>query len=188
MGSEFIPTLEEGDFALETRLLTGSSLSETIEKVTLASRILKEQFPEVKDVISKIGAAEIPTDPMPMESADVTITLKDKEEWTSAETREELANKMTEALEAIPGVTFGVSQPIQLRSNELISGVRQDVGIKIFGEDLQELTRLSQEVGGIVSTVQGLRTCTWSKSPACRRSWWTSTGTRSPGSAWTWRR
>ncbi|PRY08341.1 cobalt-zinc-cadmium resistance protein CzcA [Pontibacter ummariensis] len=155
MGSEFIPTLEEGDFALETRLLTGSSLSETIEKVTLASRILKEQFPEVKDVISKIGAAEIPTDPMPMEAADVTITLKDKEEWTSAATREELANKMTEALEAIPGVTFGVSQPIQLRSNELISGVRQDVGIKIFGEDLQELTRLSKEVGGIVSTVQG---------------------------------
>ncbi|MBA9079146.1 MULTISPECIES: CusA/CzcA family heavy metal efflux RND transporter [Rufibacter] len=155
MGSEFIPTLEEGDFALETRLLTGSSLSETVEKVTLASRMLKEQFPEVKEVISKVGAAEIPTDPMPMESADVTITLKDKDEWTSAETREELANKMTEALEAIPGVTFGVSQPIQLRSNELISGVRQDVGIKIFGEDLQQLTRLSQEVGGIVSTVDG---------------------------------
>ncbi|PTX13170.1 cobalt-zinc-cadmium resistance protein CzcA [Pontibacter mucosus] len=155
MGSEFIPTLDEGDFALETRLLTGSSLSETVEKVTLASRILKERFPEVKEVISKIGAAEIPTDPMPMEAADVTIILKDKEEWTSADTREELASKMTEALEAIPGVTFGVSQPIQLRSNELISGVRQDVGIKIFGEDLQELTRLSQEVGRVVSTVEG---------------------------------
>lgn len=157
MGSEFIPTLDEGDFALETRLLTGSSLSETIEKVTLASRILKERFPEVKEVISKIGAAEIPTDPMPMESADVTILLKDKEEWTSARTREELASKMTEALEAIPGVTFGVSQPIQLRSNELISGVRQDVGIKIFGEDLQELTRLSQEVGRVVSAVEGAK-------------------------------
>ncbi|MBF8961727.1 CusA/CzcA family heavy metal efflux RND transporter [Pontibacter sp. FD36] len=155
MGSEFIPTLEEGDFALETRLLTGSSLSETIEKVSLASRILKERFPEVKEVISKIGAAEIPTDPMPMESADVTIILKDKDEWTSASTREELASQMTEALEDIPGVTFGVSQPIQLRSNELISGVRQDVGIKIFGEDLQELTRLSQEVGRVVSTVEG---------------------------------
>ncbi|MDX5480188.1 MAG: CusA/CzcA family heavy metal efflux RND transporter, partial [Hymenobacteraceae bacterium] len=155
MGSEFIPTLDEGDFALETRLMTGSSLSETIEKVSLASQILKEQFPEVKEVISKIGAAEIPTDPMPMESADVTILLKDKEEWTSADTREELASKMTEALEAIPGVTFGVSQPIQLRSNELISGVRQDVGIKIFGEDLQELTRLSQEVGRVVSSVEG---------------------------------
>ncbi|MBB6613038.1 CusA/CzcA family heavy metal efflux RND transporter [Pontibacter sp. Tf4] len=155
MGSEFIPTLEEGDFALETRLLTGSSLSETVEKVSLASRILKEQFPEVKEVISKIGAAEIPTDPMPMESADVTILLKDKEEWTSAETREELASQMTEALEVIPGVTFGVSQPIQLRSNELISGVRQDVGIKIFGEDMAELTRLSQEVGRVVASVEG---------------------------------
>ncbi|WP_299761394.1 CusA/CzcA family heavy metal efflux RND transporter [uncultured Pontibacter sp.] len=155
MGSEFIPTLEEGDFALETRLLTGSSLSETIEKVSLASRILKEQFPEVKEVISKIGAAEIPTDPMPMEAADVTILLKDKEEWTSAKTREELASQMTEALEAIPGVTFGVSQPIQLRSNELISGVRQDVGIKIFGEDMAELTRLSQEVGRVVASVEG---------------------------------
>ena len=155
MGSEFIPTLEEGDFALETRLLTGSSLSETIEKVTLAAQLLEEQFPEVEEVISKIGAAEIPTDPMPMESADVTILLKDKADWTSADSREELASKMTEALEAIPGVTFGVSQPIQLRSNELISGVRQDVGIKIFGEDLQELTRLSQEVGGLVATVEG---------------------------------
>jgi heavy metal efflux system protein len=155
MGSEFIPTLEEGDFALETRLLTGSSLSETVEKVSLASRILKEQFPEVKEVISKIGAAEIPTDPMPMESADVTIILKDKDEWTSAATREELASQMTEALEVIPGVTFGVSQPIQLRSNELISGVRQDVGIKIFGDDMQELTRLSQEVGRVVSTIEG---------------------------------
>ena len=155
LGSEFIPTLEEGDFALETRLLTGSSLSETIEKVSLASQILKERFPEVEEVISKIGAAEIPTDPMPMESADVTIILKDKEEWTSADTREELASQMTEALEAIPGVTFGVSQPIQLRSNELISGVRQDVGIKIFGDDLQELTRLSQEVGRVVATVEG---------------------------------
>lgn len=155
MGSEFIPTLDEGDFALETRLLTGSSLSETIEKVSLASRILKERFPEVKEVISKIGAAEIPTDPMPMEAADVTIILKDKDEWTSANTREELASQMTEALETIPGVTFGVSQPIQLRSNELISGVRQDVGIKIFGDDLRELTRLSQEVGRVVSAVEG---------------------------------
>ncbi len=155
MGSEFIPTLEEGDFALETRLLTGSSLSETIEKVSLAERILKERFPEVKEVISKIGAAEIPTDPMPVESADITIILKDKSEWTSASTREEMADKIAEALEAIPDITFGMSQPIQLRSNELISGVRQDVGIKIFGEDLEELTRLSEQVGRVVATVAG---------------------------------
>lgn len=155
LGGEFIPTLEEGDFAAETRLLTGSSLSQTVDKVTQASAILMKQFPEVKRVIGKIGAAEIPTDPMPMEACDLTIILKDKREWTSAKTREELADKMSDALKAIPGVNFGFSQPIQLRFNELISGVRQDVGIKIFGEDLEQLTQLSQKIGGIVGTVDG---------------------------------
>ncbi|WP_211327252.1 efflux RND transporter permease subunit [Chitinophaga flava] len=157
MGGEFIPTLEEGDFAVETRLLTGSSLSETIDKVSKASDILLKKFPEVKEVIGKIGAAEIPTDPMPMEACDLTILLKPKKEWTSASNREELANKMQEALEAIPGVAFGFSQPIQLRFNELISGVRQDVGIKIFGEDLSILASLAQKVGGIVNHTEGAR-------------------------------
>ncbi|PYF69967.1 CusA/CzcA family heavy metal efflux RND transporter [Pedobacter nutrimenti] len=157
MGGEFIPTLEEGDFAVETRLLTGSSLSQTIDKVNQASSILMKKFPEVKEVIGKIGAAEIPTDPMPMESCDLTILLKNKKEWVSAASREELANKMAEALADIPGVTFGFSQPIQLRSNELISGVRQDIGIKIFGDDLQTLTDLSQKVGKIVNTVSGAK-------------------------------
>lgn len=155
LGGEFIPTMEEGDFALETRLLTGSSLSQTVDKVTQASGILMKQFPEVEQVIGKIGAAEIPTDPMPMEACDLTIILKDKSEWVSAGSREELADKMAEALEAVPGVNFGFSQPIQLRFNELISGVRQDVGIKIFGEDLDELTRLSEEIGGLVGSVDG---------------------------------
>ncbi|GAA4910278.1 CusA/CzcA family heavy metal efflux RND transporter [Mucilaginibacter defluvii] len=155
LGGEFIPQLEEGDFAVETRLLTGSSLSQTIDKVNQASAILVKKFPEVKEVIGKIGAAEIPTDPMPMEACDLTVILKDKDEWTSAENREELANKMAAELEKIPGVTFGFSQPIQLRSNELISGVRQDIGIKIFGEDLQTLTTLSQKVGKIAGSVQG---------------------------------
>lgn len=157
MGGEFIPTLEEGDFAVETRLLTGSSLSETIDKVGKASDILMKKFPEVKEVIGKIGAAEIPTDPMPMEACDLTILLKPKKEWTSASSREELANKMQEALEAIPGVSFGFSQPIQLRFNELISGVRQDVGIKIFGEDLSMLASLAQKIGGIVGRTDGAR-------------------------------
>ncbi|WP_201748011.1 efflux RND transporter permease subunit [Chitinophaga vietnamensis] len=157
MGGEFIPTLEEGDFAVETRLLTGSSLSETVDKVTKASDILLKQFPEVKEVVGKIGAAEIPTDPMPMESCDLTILLKPRREWTSAGSREALANKMQEALEAIPGVNFGFSQPIQLRFNELISGVRQDVGIKIFGEDLDMLASLAQKVGGIVSRTPGAK-------------------------------
>ncbi|MBV8251153.1 MAG: efflux RND transporter permease subunit [Chitinophaga sp.] len=157
MGGEFLPTLEEGDFAVETRLLTGSSLSETIDKVTLASSILQQKFPEVKEVIGKIGAAEIPTDPMPMEACDLTILLKPRKEWTSATNREDLANKMQEALEAIPGVSFGFSQPIQLRFNELISGVRQDVGIKIFGEDLNTLASLATQVNGIVSKTPGAK-------------------------------
>ncbi|WP_121355795.1 CusA/CzcA family heavy metal efflux RND transporter [Flavisolibacter nicotianae] len=155
LGGEFLPTLEEGDFAVETRLLTGSSLSQTIDKVEQASNILHKKFPEVKEVISKIGASEIPTDPMPIEAADLTIILKPKDEWTSAHGREELAEKMQKELEVIPGVSFGFSQPIQLRTNELISGVRQDVGIKIFGEDMQVLSELSKRIGAIVPTVQG---------------------------------
>ncbi|KAA8475451.1 cobalt-zinc-cadmium resistance protein CzcA [Arcticibacter tournemirensis] len=157
MGGEFIPTLEEGDFAVETRLLTGSSLSQSIDKINQASGILMKKFPEVKEVIGKIGAAEIPTDPMPMEATDLTIILKDKDEWVSAKSREELAEKMAAELENVTGVTFGFSQPIQLRSNELISGVRQDIGIKIFGDDLQELTDLSQKIGKIVNTVDGAK-------------------------------
>jgi heavy metal efflux system protein len=155
LGGEFIPTLEEGDFAVETRLLTGSSLSQTVDKVTQAATILKQKFPEVKEVIGKIGASEIPTDPMPIEACDLTIILKPKKEWTSAKNREELAEKMQHELEAIPGVNFGFSQPIQLRFNELISGVRQDVGIKIFGEDMEVLSDLSRKIGAIVPTVQG---------------------------------
>ena len=155
LGGEFIPTLEEGDFAVETRLLTGSSLSQTIEKITLASDMLMKKFPEVKEVIGKIGAGEIPTDPMPIEACDITILLKDKSEWTSAHNREELAEMMQKELEKIPGISYGLSQPIQLRFNELISGVRQDVGIKIFGEDLDVLADLAKRIGAIVPTVKG---------------------------------
>jgi cobalt-zinc-cadmium resistance protein CzcA len=157
MGGEFIPTLEEGDFAVETRLLTGSSLSQTIDKVNQASQILVKKFPEVKEVIGKIGAAEIPTDPMPMDACDLTVILKDKKEWTTTDSREELANMMAEALEEVPGVTFGFSQPIQLRSNELISGVRQDIGIKVFGDDLDMLTDISKKIGKIVNSVEGAK-------------------------------
>lgn len=155
LGGEFIPTLEEGDLAVETRLLTGSSLSQTVDKVTQAATILQRKFPEVLQVVGKIGASEIPTDPMPIEACDLTIILKPKSEWVTADNREELAEKMQKALEAIPGVNFGFSQPIQLRFNELISGVRQDVGIKIFGEDLEVLSDLSKKIGAIVPSVKG---------------------------------
>lgn len=158
MGGEFLPTLEEGDFAVETRTLTGSSLSYTIEASQKASQILLHEFPnEVKEVVSKIGSSEIPTDPMPIEACDLMVILKDKSEWKKATGREELAEKMGEALEDVAGVTFGFQQPIQMRFNELMTGVRQDVAVKIFGEDLEVLTGLSEQVAKIVSGVDGAR-------------------------------
>jgi heavy metal efflux system protein len=158
MGGEFLPTLEEGDFAVETRVLTGSSLSYTIEAATKGSEVLLREFPdEVVEVVTKIGSSEIPTDPMPIDACDLMVILKPKSAWTKANDREELAEKMTEALEVIPGVTFGFQQPIQMRFNELMSGVRQDVAVKIFGEDLDVLTELSRRIGKIVRGVEGSR-------------------------------
>ena len=155
LGGEFIPNLNEGDFAVEVRVRTGSSLSQTIDKVLQASRLLKKQFPEVREVIGKTGAGEIPTDPMPIEATDLMVILKPQEQWTSATSKDELATKMAEALEVIPGVEFGFQQPIQMRFNELISGAKQDVAVKIFGEDLAELTRLAGQINSLVSKVSG---------------------------------
>lgn len=158
MGGEFLPTLEEGDFAVETRVLSGSSLSYTVEASQKAAAVLLKEFPdEIKEVVGKIGSGEIPTDPMPIEACDLMIILKPKSEWVKAKGREELADKMSEALEVVPGVTFGFQQPIQMRFNELMSGVRQDVAVKIFGEDLNVLTDLSQKVGKLVRSVEGAR-------------------------------
>ncbi|UPK72599.1 CusA/CzcA family heavy metal efflux RND transporter [Chitinophaga filiformis] len=156
LGAEFIPSLDEGDFAVETRLLTGSSLYETIDVAGKAAGILLKQFPdEVKEVVGKVGSAEIPTDPMPVESCDLIIALKDRSGWTKAENRDELADKMTEALEAIPGVSFGFQQPIQMRFNELMTGARQDVVVKIYGEDLDRLAAYAHKVGSVVSGIRG---------------------------------
>ncbi len=158
LGGEFLPTLEEGDFAVETRVLTGSSLSYTIEAAQKGAEIILREFPdEVREVVAKVGTSEIPTDPMPIEACDLMIILRDKSEWTKARGREELMDKMSEALEDVPGVTFGFQQPIQMRFNELMTGVRQDVAIKIFGEDLDVLTDLSQQIGKIVGGVKGSR-------------------------------
>ncbi|SHL96106.1 CusA/CzcA family heavy metal efflux RND transporter [Hymenobacter psychrotolerans] len=156
LGGEFIPQLSEGDFAVELRTLTGSSLSYTVDRSLQAGAILKKQFPEVKEVVAKIGAAEIPTDPMPVEAGDLMIILeKDKDKWTSASTQEELAEKMAEALSVIPGVTFGFQQPIQMRFNELISGAKQDVVLKIYGEDLQQLSSYAERAARLVRQVEG---------------------------------
>ncbi|WP_299699495.1 CusA/CzcA family heavy metal efflux RND transporter [uncultured Pontibacter sp.] len=157
MGGEFLPDLEEGDFAMDLRLVPGASLTQTIETTTKASEILLTQFPEVTEVIGKIGTAEIPTDPMPIEAADVMILLKDKDEWTSASDRQELASKMDEALKVLPGVNYGFQQPIQLRFNELMTGARQDVAIKIFGEDLDQLSDLANQVDKLIAPVTGVQ-------------------------------
>jgi cobalt-zinc-cadmium resistance protein CzcA len=155
MGGEFIPQLEEGDFAVETRVLTGSNLNTSINAVSQGSKILLQQFPEVIKVVSKTGSSEIPTDPMPLDASDMIIVLKDKSEWTSAKTFNELAEKMGHALQAVPGVTFGFQYPVQMRFNELMTGARQDVVCKIYGEDLDTLARLADHLGGIVRTIKG---------------------------------
>lgn len=155
MGGEFIPQLDEGDFAVEMRLATGQSLTTTIDRAQRAASILQERFPEVERVVGKLGTSEIPLDPMPMESGDIIIILKDKREWTSAHSREELATKMQQALEDIPGVSFSFQQPIQMRFNELMTGARQDVVVKIFGDNLDTLASVAERIGRITSRVQG---------------------------------
>ena len=155
LGGEFIPTLEEGDFAVETRVLPGSSITYTAQKAQQAAGLLLKNFPEVKEVVAKVGSSAIPTDPMPVEACDLIIVLKDKKDWTSADSREGLVDKMSARLSSIPGVTFGFQQPIQMRFNELISGAKQDVVIKIFGEDLQQLDDYAGRVGELVKGLPG---------------------------------
>jgi cobalt-zinc-cadmium resistance protein CzcA len=156
LGAEFIPTLDEGDIAANLVIASGSSLSQEIEATTKAEQILKRKFPEVKMIVSKIGSSEIPTDPMPMEVGDMIIILKEKKEWTSAKNKEELMGKMSEALEAIPGANTEFSQPIQMRFNELMTGVRSDVAIKIFGEDLDMLVSKGDEVLQLIQGIKGV--------------------------------
>jgi cobalt-zinc-cadmium resistance protein CzcA len=157
LGGEFIPTLEEGDFAVETRVPKGSSLEVTRQAATQAAHILQTRFPEVVRVVGKIGTSEIPTDPMPMEACDLIVVLKDRSEWTSAHSREELAALMEKALQEVPGATFGFQQPIQMRFNELMTGARQDVVVKLYGEDLDTLAHYAQRLGSLSRTVEGAR-------------------------------
>lgn len=155
LGGEFIPALEEGDFAVDTRVLTGSNLNTTIASTQQAAHILKTQFPEVEKVVTKIGSGEVPTDPMPMDASDMMVILKPKAEWKSATTFNELSEKMSKALQAVPGVTAGFQFPVQMRFNELMTGARQDVVCKIFGEDLDTLATYASKLGALVNTVDG---------------------------------
>lgn len=156
LGGEFIPSLEEGDFAVEMSMSQGTSLSQMVESCTKAEKLLKKEYPEIKQVVSRIGSAEIPTDPMPVERADIMIALKPKAEWISAKTTPELMEKMEETLSAIPGLEAEISQPIQMRNNELLTGIKQDVAIKIFGEDLDVLTQQAGKVKKMIEDVPGV--------------------------------
>lgn len=156
LGGEFIPSLEEGDFAVEMSMSQGTSLSQMVESCTKAEKLLKKEYPEIKQVVSRIGSAEIPTDPMPVERADIMIALKPKIEWTSAKTTPELMEKMEETLSAIPGLEAEISQPIQMRNNELLTGIKQDVAIKIFGDDLDVLTQQAGKVKKMIEDIPGV--------------------------------
>lgn len=156
MGGEFLPQLEEGDLAVEIAMSQGTSLTQVVESFSKAEKILKDKFPEVKQVVTRIGSAEIPTDPMPVERGDMMVTMLPKEEWTTAKTKEEMSEKMEEALSVLPGVNVEITQPMQLRFNELMTGVRQDVAIKIYGEDLDILTEQANKVSKLIAPVNGV--------------------------------
>lgn len=156
LGGEFIPSLDEGDFAVEMSMAQGTSLSQMVETCTKAEKLLKSEYPEVKQVVSRIGSAEIPTDPMPVERADIMVALKPKAEWTSATTTSDLMEKMEATLKNIPGMEAEFSQPIQMRNNELLTGIKQDVAIKIFGDDLNTLIQQAEKVGKMICNVRGV--------------------------------
>lgn len=157
LGGEFIPALEEGDFAVETRVLTGTNLTTTIKETQKAAAILKNNFEEVEMVVTKIGSGEVPTDPMPIDAADMMVILKNKKEWKNAKTFNELAEKMGAALTNVPGIEFSFQYPVQMRFNELMTGAKQDVVCKIFGEDLDTLAKYAQKLGSIINTIEGAK-------------------------------
>ncbi len=157
LGGEFIPALEEGDFAVETRVLTGSNLQVSIKAATQAAKVLMK-FPEVEKVVAKIGSGEIPSDPMPIDAQDLLVILKDKSEWKTAKTFEDLSQKMRKSLEDIPGVSFDFQYPVQMRFNELMTGAKQDVVCKIFGENLDSLAVYANKLSKIASQVYGAQT------------------------------
>jgi cobalt-zinc-cadmium resistance protein CzcA len=156
MGGEFIPQLDEGDLAFHAILKPGSSLSESIATTTKIEKIVIDNFPEVIDIISRIGVADVPTDPMPMDIADVFVILKPESEWTRGISKDELIASMKHAIEQVLGVNFEFTQPIEMRFNELITGVREDIAVKLYGDDLTILAEKAEEIGKIVTNVDGV--------------------------------
>lgn len=156
MGGEFIPVLEEGDLTVEIAMMQGTSLSAAVRTFSQAEALLKARFPEIKQAVTRIGSSEIPTDPMPMERGDMMLSMLPKARWTSAQTRTELMEKMEEELELIPGIQVEITQPMQMRFNELMTGIRQDVAIKLFGEDLDILAEQAEQIARLIAPVRGV--------------------------------
>jgi heavy metal efflux system protein len=155
LGAEFVPTLDEGAIALQAWRPPSVSLEESVRQTTELEKVLTE-FPEVITVVSKTGRAEIATDPMGVETSDVFVMLRPRDEWTTASDREELVARIDERLRArMPGTIYSYSQPIQLRVDELISGVRSEVAVKVFGDDLPTLTRTASQIARVLSRVPG---------------------------------
>lgn len=156
LGGEFIPTLEEGDLTVEISMMQGTSLTQVVETFSKVEKILKDKFPEVKQVVTRIGSAEIPTDPMPIERGDMMVAMQPKEKWTTAKNREDMMEAMEEAISVIPGINVEITQPMQMRFNELMTGIRQDVAIKIYGDDLDILTQQAEKIAGLIAPVEGV--------------------------------
>ncbi len=155
MGGEFIPTLEEGDLTVEISMMQGTSLTQTVKTFSMAEGILKKEFPEIKQAVTRIGSAEIPTDPMPIERGDMMLSMKPKEEWRVS-SREEIQELIEESLSVLPGVNVEVTQPMQMRFNELMTGIRQDVAIKVFGDELDVLTAEANKIAELIAPVDGV--------------------------------
>lgn len=156
MGGEFIPTLEEGDLTVEIAMMQGTSLSQVVETFSKAEKLLKSKYPEIKQAVTRIGSAEVPTDPMPFERGDMMLSMKPKDEWTSAGDRTEMMEKIEQTLKNIPGINVEVTQPMQMRFNELMTGIRQDVAIKIFGDDLDVLSAQADKTAKLITSVKGV--------------------------------
>jgi cobalt-zinc-cadmium resistance protein CzcA len=160
MGGEFIPTLEEGDLAMQQILPPGTSLSQSVDVAARIQDKLLADIPEIQDIVTNVGSAEIPTDPMPVEVGDVTIVMAPRDEWTTADSREGMFAAIEESLDIFPGVGLEFSQPIQLRFNELMTGVKADIAVKLYGEDPDVLLDRARAAEGIIGGLDGVGSAT----------------------------
>lgn len=157
MGAEFMPKLDEGDFAFQAILKPGTSLSELVKTSTRLEQIVMNNFPdEVASIQSRIGVADLPMDPMPIDIADIFVILKPKSEWKKVKSKKELVEKVKEKVSVLPGINFEFTQPIEMRFNELLTGIREDVAVKLYGDDLNILADKAEEITSLISGIRGI--------------------------------